>query len=88
MTFIHKASQLFRSTSATKPKQPTPPVRTSVDSPILAIFENISVYSQHELIKGSYEEVSLCHQDTFCCEASYNISDTDNTRCIIMTCDS
>ena len=32
--------------------------------------------------KGEYEEVTLCHGETFCCEASYNISNTDNTRYI------
>ena len=55
-------------------------IRSSSIDPILAIFENISAYSQHEMKKGGYEEVTLCHKDTFCCEASFNISNTDNTK--------
>ena len=69
--------QLYRTSSETiKPIT----VGSSSEEPILAIFENISAYSQHEMKKGGYEEVTLCYTDTFCCEASYNISNTDNTR--------
>ena len=48
------------------------------------IFEDITAYSKLEMKKGEYEEVSLCHSDdntdTFCCEASYNISNSNNAR--------
>ena len=52
------------------------------------IFENITAYSKLEMKKGEYEEVSLCHRDdntdTFCCEARYNISNSNNARCLNM----
>ena len=48
------------------------------------IFEDITAYSKLEMKKGEYEEVSLCHSegntDTFCCEARYNISNSNNAR--------
>ena len=43
------------------------------------LFEDISAYTKLEMKKGEYEEVSLCH-NTFCCEARYNISNSNNAR--------
>ena len=49
-----------------------------------ALFEDITAYTKLEMKKGEYEEVSLCHNtdntDTFCCEARYNISNSNNAR--------
>ena len=48
------------------------------------LFEDISAYTKLEMKKGEYEEVSLCHNNdntvTFCCEARYNISNSNNAR--------
>ena len=49
-----------------------------------ALFEDITAYTKLEMKKGEYEEVSLCHNidktDKFCCEARYNISNSNNAR--------
>ena len=53
-----------------------------------AIFEDITEYSKLEMKKGEYAEVSLCHSgdntDTFCCEARYNIRNSNNARFLNM----
>ena len=35
------------------------------------MFENISGYSRAPLVRGSQEILTLCHGQTFCCQASY-----------------
>ena len=34
-------------------------------------FENISGYSRAPLVSGRQENLTLCHGETFCCQASY-----------------
>ena len=36
-------------------------------------FENMTGYSKVPLLKGQYEQLELCHNETFCCEASYSL---------------
>ena len=63
---------------------------TKINSPteiqfrqINATFENISFYTKIEMTKGQHESVQLCHNETFCCEAAYTISnDHNDTRYI------
>ena len=50
-----------------------------------AIGEDMEKYTKLEMKKGEYQEVSLCHSehdntDTFCCEARFNISNSNNAR--------
>ena len=50
-----------------------------------SLFEDITEYTKLEIKKkGEYEEVSLCHNNnntgSFCCEARYNISNSNNAR--------
>ena len=35
------------------------------------LWENITAYSRAPLLRGRHEVVTLCHGETFCCEASY-----------------
>ena len=35
------------------------------------LWENITAYSRAPLLRGRHEVVTLCHRETFCCEASY-----------------
>ena len=52
------------------------------------IFENISFYTQIEMTKGQHENVQLCHNETFCCEAAYTISnDHNDTRYVLLAYD-
>ena len=49
-----------------------------------AIVEDMEKYTKLEMKKGEYQEVSLCHSDdnmdTFCCEARFNISNSNSAR--------
>ena len=49
-----------------------------------ALPEDLPAYTKLEMKKGEYEEVSLCHNSnntgSFCCEARYNISNSNNAR--------
>ena len=49
-------------------------------SQVTGEFENISLYTKAVMTKGEYEILTLCHNETFCCEASYNISNNNNSR--------
>ena len=40
------------------------------------IYEDLSIYARVEMTKGHPEMTTLCYNKTFCCHASYNISDT------------
>ena len=37
------------------------------------LWENITAYSRAPLLRGRHEVVTLCHGETFCCEASYHL---------------
>ena len=50
------------------------------------IFENISFYTQIEMTKGKHENVQLCHNETFCCEAAYTISNEHSDTRSDSTC--
>ena len=43
-------------------------------------YEDISKFTKVEMKKGKSEILELCHNGTFCCQASYNISNTNNAR--------
>ena len=43
-------------------------------------YEDISKFTKVEMTKGKSEILELCHNSTFCCQASYNISNTNNAR--------
>merc|ERR1712098_134899 len=40
------------------------------------IYEDLSIYARVEMTKGHPDMTTLCYNETFCCHASYNISDT------------
>ena len=52
--------------------------------PYGAMEEDMEKYTKLEMKKGEYQEVSLCHSDDnmnkFCCEARFNISNSNNAR--------
>ena len=55
---------------------------------INANFENISFFTKMEMTKSQHESVQLCHNDTFCCEAAYTISNNQSdTRYVLLAYD-
>jgi len=75
-------------------KSETPKIR-KINNPteiefgqITATFENISFYTKIEMTKGQHENVQLCHNETFCCEAAYTISNEhSDTRYVLLAFD-
>ena len=39
------------------------------------LYENISIYSHAVMTKGQPDDITLCHNETFCCHANYSMTD-------------